>query len=214
MMTAGDTCKPFLEVFFFFVYFTCNVVGRVHLLLSLMPQEDCFVCLDGVTDTKKNTCWRRPVRCFLVWFHDVKIPSITRRESMALFRWRRSVEVSLSEMIQREQSCAIDGSRRSRAASVIDRCRLFFFLVCQVVSLLRGCVPEHDRLPTRVLLADVCLRWFGSGGVDRAFYVEGYGGAVDVPPDDHGCGEDDCGGADIGTAPRRWPAFGHGGTVL
>lgn len=49
------------------------------------------------------------------------------------------------------------------------------------------------------------------GCPDWTLHVEGYGGAVHVPPDDHGSWENNGRGADVGVASRRRTASGDGG---
>lgn len=55
--------------------------------------------------------------------------------------------------------------------------------------------------------------FFEIGGAGWTIHVQGYCGAVNVPPDDHGSREDDGRGADAGVAARRWSALGDGGTI-
>lgn len=55
------------------------------------------------------------------------------------------------------------------------------------------------------------LRTFGLGGADWTLHVEGYGGTVHVPPDDHGGREDHGCGSDVGVAASRRAASSDGG---
>lgn len=63
------------------------------------------------------------------------------------------------------------------------------------------------------LLLWLFLALFGKGFADWTVHVQGYGGPVDVPPDDHGCGEDYRRGANVRVASRRWTSPSDGGTV-